>query len=438
MTPATPPTAEAPTSSQTPGRMAIMLGMSVVIGIVAALLASLFLWLVEEAQHLVFTEVPHVWGMTHAPWWWAGILLIVAAGIVWLARKMPGATGKGPLTGFHFDDPISMVPSVILAAFASLVAGVALGPEAPLIVVGTAVAGLLTMKRAPEVRRAMMFIGGAAAISAVFGNPFITGFMILEFVALGLAPAVLILPVFAALASSYLVSIGIWSIPGVGVHSLSVPGLPAYPNIEPGDLIAALVVALVAGVVALLARGGGLFVDRLAQKWSTPVLFAAAIVTMVMLLIGEAFGIAPDQILFSGNGGMATLVTQTSVGIVVVILVAKAIAYAVALGGGFRGGPIFPVTFLGVAVAVLAHLILPDVSVSALAAAGIAGSAGAFLKLPATSAMLGALLIAGAGAAIAPFAIFGAVVGFAVRLVVDARLARAQKLLSRTRTPSTL
>lgn len=427
-TPATPPAAEAPTASQTPGRMAIMLGMSVVIGILAALFASVFLWLVEEAQHLVYSEVPHAWGMTHAPWWWAGILLIIAAGIVWLARKMPGATGKGPLTGFHFDDPLNMVPSVILAAFASLVAGVALGPEAPLIVVGTAIAGLLTMKRAPEVRKAMMFIGGAAAISAVFGNPFITGFMILEFVALGLAPAVLILPVFTALASSYLVSIGIWSIPGVGVHSLSVPGLPEYPNIEPGDIIAALVVALIAGVVALLARGGGVFVDRLAQKWSTSVLFAAAIVTMIMLLIGEAFGIAPDQILFSGNSGMATLVTQSSLGIVVIILIAKAIAYAVALGGGFRGGPIFPVTFLGVAVAVLAHLFLPGVSVSALAAAGIAGSAAAFLKLPATSAMLGALLIAGAGAAIAPFAIFGAVVGFAVRLIVDALGARSKKL----------
>lgn len=428
-TPATPaphPSAEAPVSMQTPGRMVIMLGMSVVIGIVAALLASLFLWLVEEAQHAVFIEVPHAWGMAHAPWWWAGILLVVAASIVWLARKLPGATGKGPLTGFHFDDPLSMVPSVILAAFASLVAGVALGPEAPLIVVGTTVAGILTMKRAPEVRKAMMFIGGAAAISAVFGNPFITGFMILEFVALGLAPAVLILPVFTALASSYLVSIGIWSIPGVGVHSLSVPGLPEYTHIEPGDIIAALVVALVAGIVALLARGGGLAVDRLARRWSTPVLFGAAIVTMLMLLIGEAFGIAPDQILFSGNSGMATLVTQTSVGIVVVILITKAIAYAVALGGGFRGGPIFPVTFLGVAVAALAHLLLPDVSVSALAAAGIAGSAAAFLKLPATSAMLGALLIAGAGAAIAPFAIFGAVVGFAIRLVVDARLARTQ------------
>ena len=112
----------------------------------------------------------------------------------------------------------------------------------------------------------MMFIGGAAAIGAVFGNPFITGFMILEFAALGAAPAALLLPVFTALASSYIVSIGIWNIPGLGVHSLSVPGLPSYPSIEAGDLLAGIVVALIAAVVAVLTRASGLGVDRAAQN----------------------------------------------------------------------------------------------------------------------------------------------------------------------------
>jgi hypothetical protein len=44
------------------------------------------------------------------------------------------------------------------------------------------------------------------------------------------------------------------------------------------------------------------------------------------------------------------------------------------------------------------------------------------IKLPATSALLGLLLISGAGAAIAPFAILGAVVGLIVRLIAERRL----------------
>jgi hypothetical protein len=73
-------------------------------------------------------------------------------------------------------------------------------------------------------------------------------------------------------------------------------------------------------------------------------------------------------------------------------------------------------------VAVAGSLIFPEVSVSALAAAGIAAGSAAMIKLPATSALLGLLLISGAGAAIAPFAILGAVVGLIVRLIAERRL----------------
>jgi hypothetical protein len=59
-----------------------------------------------------------------------------------------------------------------------------------------------------------------------------------------------------------------------------------------------------------------------------------------------------------------------------------------------------------------------------MAAAGIAASAAAMLKLPATSALLAAVLVAGTGPAIAPFAIFGAVIGWLLRLSLDARTAR--------------
>lgn len=398
-----------------------MILFSAVIGVIAAIFASLFLKLIEISTEFVYHELPHAMGLDGAPWWWACILLLLAAVLVVLARKLPGATGQGPLTGFHFDVPVKFVPATLLAAFASLVSGVALGPEAPLIVLGVAVGGILTANRPAQLQKAMMFIGGAAAISAVFGNPFITAFMILEFIALGVVPVALLLPVLTALSSGYLVSIGIWSLPGLAGHPLSVPGLPTYENINPGDILVGLAVALVAALVALAARGAGSFVDRLAQKRSTLVLFGAALVTVAVLALTDSLGIAQNLVLFSGNSGMASLIAQTSFSLVIVIILAKAVAYAVALGGGFRGGPIFPVTFLGVGVGVLAALLIPGVNVSALAAAGIAGSAAAFLKLPATSALLGALLIAGAGASIAPFAIFGAVVGFVIRVLADAR-----------------
>lgn len=421
-------TSTALTAPPNPRQLLAILGGAIVVGALSAIAATAFLLIVEKSQEFVFHELPAAVGLNHAPWWWAGVLLVFAAVIVMLAQRMRGATGAGPLTGFHFDVPLVNVPAILLAAFASLVGGVALGPEAPLIVIGTSVAAILGARRAPEMRQAMMFIGGAAAISAVFGNPFITAFMILEFMALGVAPVALLLPVLTGLASAYLVSLGLWGIPGLGVHTLSVAGLPAYPEIEPGDLLAGLAVAIVAAAIALATRKAGGVVDVLAQRSPATALFGAALITTLVLLLGETvFGVNQDQILFSGNTGMASLIAQTSVATVLFILVGKAVVYSAALGSGFRGGPIFPVTFLGVAVGVLGSLIFPDANVSALAAAGIAASAAAFLKLPATSALLGVLLIAGAGETIAPFSIMGAVIGFAIRLASDSRTLQAGK-----------
>ncbi len=402
-----------------------LLPAAAIVGVVGAIAATAFLWFVEEAQHTVFHRIPDALGLDGTPWWWTAVLLMLGATLVAVARRMPGHTGSGPLTGFHFDTPLPSVPSILVAALATLIFGFALGPEAPLIVVGSALGMLLLRRQGEEAGKAGAFLGGTAAIGAIFGNPFITAFMILEFAAFGAAPAALIVPVLLALAASYLVQIGIWDLPGVGTHALAVPGLPAYDSIRPGDLLIGIAVAAVAAVVAIIARDLGLRFESVAQRRPIPALYIGAALTAIALFVAKVgFDVDIDLVLFSGQSGMGGLIAESSVVVVIIVILAKTVAYAAALGGGFRGGPIFPATFLGVGVAVLLSLWIPSVSVSALAAAGIAGAATAMIKLPATSALLGALLVGGAGAAVAPFAIVGAVIGLVVRLAADRRDAR--------------
>ncbi len=125
---------------------------------------------------------------------------------------------------------------------------------------------------------------------------------------------------------------------------------------------------------------------------------------------------------------MGQLVAETDAVTIGIVLVAKALVIIAALGGGFRGGAIFPATFLGVAVGMLVHVCLPETGLAALVATGIATSAAMFTKLPATSALLAVLLIAGTGPAIAPFAILGAVLGVFGRIASDQFLTRAAAL----------
>lgn len=96
---------------------------------------------------------------------------------------------------------------------------------------------------------------------------------------------------------------------------------------------------------------------------------------------------------------------------VIAIVAIKALGYAVSLGGGIRGEPIFPATFLGVGVGVLFTLVSSGAAVSPLATA--------MIRLPFTSALLALLLIGSAGIEVVPITILGAVVGAIVQQQFD-------------------
>ena len=404
---------------------AAALGLAIVLGILGALGASVFILVMDEAQKWIWKDLPAALGFDGLPMWWIALMLLIGACIVALAWRLPGATGNGPLTGFHFDTPAINAPSILLAALGSLIFGFVLGPEAPLIIMGTTIGALLMRGRAPQLVQMGMLLGGAAAIGAIFGNPFVMAFMLLEFAALGILPAIALVPSLVALGSGYLVQIGVGPWSGIGTHSLAVPGLPTYDNLSVRDLIFGLVIAVIASIVAAIARELGERVAQLAAKHRGFVLFAVALLTAALAIaVTEITGVDVGFVLFSGQSDMTSLIAETSILTVVLVLIAKMFAYGMALGGGYRGGPIFPATFLGVAVGVLSSLVFPEISVTAMAATGIAATATVMLRLPFTSALLAMVLLSSSGAAVAPFAIMGAVVGFGVRQGLDKRDAK--------------
>lgn len=412
----TPATQQSP--EQLPWRA---FALAIGIGFAAAAGGLILLEIIHLGERFLYEQLPEAFGWNELPLWWIAAMLLVGAGIVVLAQRLPGKTGKSPLTGFHFDTPPREAASILLAALGTLMFGFVLGPEAPLIILGTTIGALIARRLDSQTAKLAMLIGGVAAIGAVFGNPFVTAFMILEFVALGAMPTITMLPLFVALGAGYLTQVGIGSWNGFGVHPLTVPNLPSYENIMVSDLLVALLAALTAALLAAVAREIAERIESLTKRRPALMPFAAALVLIVLMAITVfVLDLEPSMILFSGQGNsMSTLIGESSIGIVVAIVALKGIGYAVSLGSGFRGGPIFPATFLGVGVGVLYALAFAGESVSPLAATGIAATATVMTRLPFTSGMLAVLLIGGAGMEIAPFAIIGAVVGFAVRQRLD-------------------
>ncbi len=149
-----------------------------IVGVPVAGVAYFFLKAIAEAQQFVFTTLPEDLGFDSQPAWWPILPLMLAGLLVALTiRFLPGQAGHKPAEGFKTGGPVAPTesPGIFLASFATLSLGVVLGPEAPLIAIGSGLGVLavrLIERDAPQM--AVMVIGGAgsfAAIATLLGSP---------------------------------------------------------------------------------------------------------------------------------------------------------------------------------------------------------------------------------------------------------------------------
>lgn len=384
--------------------------LGALVGLPAGVAAFAFVGAVHVLQDLLWTELPEALGTDEPPWFLVLGLPVVAALLVAAARGLPGDGGHDPVAGLSMAAlPPVAAGSVALAALAGLGFGVVLGPEAPLMTLGGIVGVWLTSWTGVTGRaRGLLGVSGASgAISTLFGGPLVAGIMLLEAGAGALAAATL-LPPLAAAAVAYVLVTGFGDWAGVPVAGLAVPDLPEYDHVHPGSLLLALVVGVVAAVVisgvrrlARALQGTEPRVGRL------PLLLASGLGVGVLALAAGALGADPRDVLFSGQSSIPTLLAGESVGVALVLVVAKGLAYAISMSGGFRGGPIFPAIFLGVglaAVAVAALDVSPTLAVAVGAAAGMAATS----RLLLSAVVFAALLVGRAGLDTAPAAVVAA------------------------------
>ncbi len=137
-------------------------------------------------------------------------------------------------------------------------------------------------------------------------------------------------------------------------------------------------------------------------------------------LLADGLGASSQDVLFSGQTSIPGLVSEDSTRIVLVLLAAKALAYAVCLGCGFRGGAVFPAIFLGVGLATLA-VIAFDVSPTLAVAVGTAAGTAAMTRLLFASILFAGILVGTNGADAIPAAALAAVAAWLTMAGIDER-----------------
>ncbi|WP_051218590.1 chloride channel protein [Nocardioides insulae] len=418
-----------PAGSERSALIRLLVGAAAV-GIPVSLAAFAFLALLHEITHLAWEGLPDQLGFDEAPWWWPFPLLLVAGLLVGLAvRSLPGHGGHNPIDGLTITPvPMIDIPGVLLAALAGLSLGVVLGPEGPLIAIGSALALWVSRPWVSDphspARQVMAVAGATAAISAIFGSPLLGPVFVLE--AAGLAgPALrrLTLPCLLSSGIGALVFTGLGNWTGLEIASLSLPALAGPDRPDLPDLLWTVPLA----IAVALATQGIRWIARRASGWShqRPMLGALG-AALVVAACGAAYalitGHSPMDVALSGQALLEPLATSPeswSAWALVVLLVAKGLAYAVSMGA-LRGGPIFPAVALGATAGVLVGA-LPGFGTWPAMAVGMAAATATILPMPVMAGVLTVLLLGPNGVALAPLVLLGVVVAFVTARVIDER-----------------
>jgi H+/Cl- antiporter ClcA len=397
--------------------------LAALLGVPVAFAAGLFQTAIHDLTHLVWEVVPDWLGHSEPATWYVVLVPAVGGILVAAALRLPGHGGHTPLEGLGMGEVrLIDLPGILLAALATLGFGLVLGPEAPLIALGlglgSAAVGLLTLE--PTEGKLLVLAGAFAAIAALFGGPLVAAFLLFEVSAAGGAiPAQALgralLPGFVAAGTGALVFTGVNDWPGLHTSSLSLPALPPYETVRVADLAWSIPLAVAIAVVVVATRHlAHRVLAGAARRPDVALVAAGLLVGLIAVSFRELADRPVELVLFSGQQQLPDVIAEGSASVLGLLVLAKGIAYALSLGSGFRGGPVFPAITIGVTVGVLAADVLPSLETTPAIAVGIAAGTAAVLRVPFTAVLLATLLLGSSAAEVAPIAVLASAVGWIV------------------------
>lgn len=401
-----------------------LLVLTALLGVPLSAIAYGFLKLSELLQSWMYKDLPSGLGFSSPPTWWPLPVLAVGGLLVAvIIRYWPGGGGESPVDGFKPGGTAAgpAIPGIALAALATLGCGAVLGPEAPLVALGGALAALAVRSAKRDAPAQVIAIVGAtgsfAAIGTLLGSPLAGAFLLME--AAGLAGSMLelvLIPGLLASAVGALIFVGLDSWTGFGTFSLTVPQLPGAQSPDVAQFGWAFGIGVAAALLGWGLRKAAVILRSPVSRHRlllTPIVAVA--IAGLAVAYTEATGKATSDVLFSGQSTMPALIdhsAQYSVGTLLMLLLCKSLAYSASLAS-FRGGPTFPAMFAGsVGGVALSHL--PGLPLVTAVAMGIAAMTTAILRLPLTAVLLTTLFLLPDALTVMPVEVVAVVVAYVV------------------------
>ena len=359
--------------------VAVSLGL--LTGAVTHLLAESSFYLHKVLYGVAVSKAERLSAQAHIPLWRLASLPLggLALGIITWAwkRRRPGALIDPVEANALWGGRMSLIDSLFVTGQTLLSngCGASVGLEAAYAQMGAGLASTAgtRLKARRSDMRVLVGCGAGAAIAAAFGAPLTGAFYAFELI-VGSYTVANVAPIVGASIAGYLAT----QLLGGTAHLID----PNQIELAPEDYFACAGLGLVAAMVAVALMRMVSLVEVLSMRafprWAQPAIGGLAVAAMAA---------ATPEVLASGHGALEKqLLSMGPLSILLAVFVLKAVASAVSLGSGFRGGLFFASLFLG---ALLGQIYwsgltrlgvhpLPDVTVTALVgmaalAAGVVG-----------------------------------------------------------------
>lgn len=309
-------------------------------------------------------------------------LVIAAASLQWLGPTTPGTT-DAYLQAFH--DPAQRLrlrdlPARMIAAVATLGFGGVMGLEGPSLYLGASVGAAIQSRFQRFFRsvdhRVLMVSGAAAGVAAIFKAPATGCVFALEVPYQDDFARKMLLPALVASASGYLAFVAVH-----GTASL-IPGRGS-PALSAADLMGAIVLGIVAGLVAriftaLLRRAKT--IESGARVW-----LRVAVSGAVLALIawsGDQLAHKPVAIGVGYSTIVWALEPRRAIWLLLAILVLRCLATAATVSGGGVGGLFIPLVVTGALLGRAAGALVPGFDDHLALVVGVAAVLGAGYRVP--------------------------------------------------------
>ncbi|MFI5977876.1 ion channel protein [Streptomyces sp. NPDC051452] len=386
-----------PTSPTAPARALLPFILpAVVVGVAASLVLVGLSTAADRLQSVLWGPLPDALGVGRysVPWMFA-VLLATGLAVGLVVWKVPGHAGPDPAT-LGLDAPVmrpAVLPGLVLATALMLAGGPSLGPENPIIAVNVALAAWLggrLVRRAPDTLWPVL--AEAATLGALFGTPVAAALVISEALAGRPMPGRLWDNLFAPLTAGACGALTTTLV----AHPTFDLGLPPLGHARWGDLLAAVVIAPVAALLGMCAVYAFPYVHAAFRRLRHPMLMLPA----GAVVLGALAALGGRLTLFKGLSEVGELAHDPggwSAGQFALMAVVKLAALLVAASCGFRGGRIFPAVFVGTALGLCAHALVPAVHPSVGVATGVLGMLLAITRQGWVSLFTAAVLITSPG-----------------------------------------